>query len=183
MEVKPLEIPDIKIIRPTRLKDSRGFFSEIYNKRAFREAGIDSEFVQDNHSLSARGVVRGLHFQIEPFAQSKLVRVVKGAIFDVAVDLRRNSPTFGRHVAAVISERDWNQILVPVGFAHGFCAIEPDTEVVYKVTNYYSPTHDKGLYWADPALGIVWPIAEAEAVVSEKDKCLPRFSGAERFFE
>lgn len=149
-----------------------------------RDAGLDLAFVQDNHSLSADvGTVRGLHFQLPPFAQDKLVRVVRGAIFDVAVDIRRGSPTFGRHVSAIVSAKEWNQILVPIGFAHGFCTIEPDTEVVYKVTNYYSPQHDRGLRWNDPALGIEWPDVAANAVLSERDARQPMWSELTEFFD
>ena len=183
MEVLQLTIPSIRIIKPRKLGDHRGFFSETYNKHALAQAGIALEFVQDNHSLSvSRGVVRGLHYQTPPFAQDKLVRVVRGAILDVAVDLRRSSPTFGKHVSAVISAEEWNQILVPVGFAHGFCTLAPDTEVIYKVTNYYSPAHDKGVRWNDPALGINWPVHEGDAIVSDKDKVQPLFSELEFFF-
>lgn len=183
MEVIRLTIPDIKVIRPKKFGDHRGFFSETYNKQAFAQASIALDFVQDNHSLSvSRGVIRGLHFQVPPFAQDKLVRVVRGAIFDVAVDLRRGSPTFGQHVSAVISAEEWNQILVPVGFAHGFCTLEQNTEVIYKVTSYYSPTHDKGVRWNDPALGIDWPVRENAAIVSDKDKVQPLLSELEHAF-
>lgn len=184
MEVRSLDIAAVKLLRPKKFGDHRGFFSETYNKRALAEAGLDLDFVQDNHSLSvARGVIRGLHFQTPPFAQDKLVRVVRGAIFDVAVDLRRSSATFGKHVSAVVSAEEWNQILVPIGFAHGFCTLEPNTEVIYKVTNYYSATHDKGVYWNDPELGIAWPIHENEAVVSDKDRTQPRLSKLEFVFD
>ncbi|MFD1628163.1 dTDP-4-dehydrorhamnose 3,5-epimerase [Azospirillum griseum] len=170
MDIVSLDIPDVKIIRPKKFGDHRGFFSETYNKKAFAAAGIDLDFVQDNQSLSAEvGTVRGLHFQLPPFAQDKLLRVVRGAILDVAVDIRRNSPTYGQHVTAVISAAEWNQILVPIGFAHGFCTLEPDTEVIYKVTNYYSPEHDRGLLWNDPALGIDWPVSGDKARLSDKD--------------
>ena len=183
MEVIRLTIPDIKVIRPKKFGDHRGFFSETYNKQALAQASIALDFVQDNHSLSvSRGVIRGLHFQVPPFAQDKLVRVVRGAIFDVAVDLRRCSPTFGQHVSAVISAEEWNQILVPVGFAHGFCTLEQNTEVIYKVTSYYSPTHDKGVRWNDPALGIDWPVRENAAIVSDKDKVQPLLSELEHAF-
>lgn len=183
MEVIRLTIPDIKVIRPKKFGDHRGFFSETYNKQALAQASIALDFVQDNHSLSvSRGVIRGLHFQVPPFAQDKLVRVVRGAIFDVAVDLRRGSPTFGQHVSAVISAEEWNQILVPVGFAHGFCTLEQNTEVIYKVTSYYSPTHDKGVRWNDPALGIDWPVRENAAIVSDKDKVQPLLSELEHAF-
>lgn len=170
MDVVSLDIPDVKIIRPKKFGDHRGFFSETYTKKTFEAAGLQHDFVQDNHSLSAEvGTVRGLHFQLPPFAQDKLVRVVRGAILDVAVDIRKGSPTFGRHVSAVISAAEWNQILVPVGFAHGFCTLEPDTEVIYKVTNYYSPEHDRGLLWNDPDLGIAWPVSADKARLSDKD--------------
>ncbi|AWU97978.1 dTDP-4-dehydrorhamnose 3,5-epimerase [Azospirillum ramasamyi] len=177
MDVVSLDIPDVKIIRPKKFGDHRGFFSETYTKKTFEAAGLHYDFVQDNHSLSAEvGTVRGLHFQLPPFAQDKLVRVVRGAILDVAVDIRKDSPTFGRHVSAVISAADWNQILVPIGFAHGFCTLEPDTEVIYKVTNYYSAEHDRGLLWNDPALGIDWPVAADKARLSDKDHKHPTFA-------
>jgi dTDP-4-dehydrorhamnose 3,5-epimerase len=175
MNVTPLSIPDVLILEPERFSDRRGFFSETYNRRVLAKHGIELDFVQDSHSLSGpKGTVRGLHFQAPPFAQDKLIRVVRGSIHDVAVDLRVGSPTYGRHVAAVISARAWNQILVPIGFAHGFCTLEPDTEIVYKVTNYYSPEHDRGVLWSDPDLGIEWPVLEETAVLSSRDRDLPR---------
>jgi dTDP-4-dehydrorhamnose 3,5-epimerase len=177
MQVEELAISGVKILRPKKHGDSRGFFSEVYNRQALEEAGIDIDFVQDNHSLSTeRGVVRGLHYQTPPFAQDKLVRVIRGSIIDVAVDLRRTSPTYGRHVTAVLSADEWNQILVPIGFAHGFMTLEPNTEVIYKVSNYYAPGHDKGIAWDDPDLGISWPIEERDAVLSDKDRRQPQFS-------
>lgn len=177
MDVVSLDIPDVKIIRPKKFGDNRGFFSETYNKKTFEAAGLHYDFVQDNQSLSAEvGTVRGLHFQLPPFAQDKLVRVVRGAILDVAVDIRKGSPTFGRHVSAVISAADWNQILVPIGFAHGFCTLEPDTEVIYKVTNYYSAEHDRGLLWNDPELGIDWRVLADKARLSDKDHKHPTFA-------
>lgn len=177
MKVVETAIPEVKLIVPVKHGDHRGFFSETYNKKVAADAGIHLNFVQDNHFLSTgAGTIRGLHFQTAPCAQDKLVRVVRGAIFDVAVDVRKNSPTFGRHVTAVISAHEWNQIFVPIGFAHGLCTLEPDTEVIYKVTNYYAPDHDRGVLWNDPDLGIDWPINENEAIVSEKDKKLPRFA-------
>ncbi len=177
MKVVETAIPEVKLIIPVKHGDHRGFFSETYNKKAAADAGIHLDFVQDNHSLSTdAGTIRGLHFQTAPYAQDKLVRVVRGAIFDVSVDMRKNSATFGRHVTAVISAHEWNQILVPIGFAHGFCTLEPDTEVIYKVTNYYAPDHDRGVLWNDPDLGINWPINENEAIVSEKDKQLSLFA-------
>ncbi len=178
------EIPDVKVLTPERFGDDRGFFSETYSHRTLAEAGLDLDFVQDNDSLSAEpGTVRGLHFQIPPFAQHKLVRVVRGAILDVAVDLRRGSTTRGQHVAVRISAEDWNQVLVPVGFAHGFCTLEPNTHVVYKVTSPYSPEHDKGLLWNDPALGIQWPVSAGEAVLSERDTKWPRLAELADYFD
>ena len=177
MRVEALNIPAVKILAPGKHGDDRGFFSETYNKKALAAAGVRLEFVQDNHSFSAaKGTVRGLHFQTPPFAQDKLVRVVRGAVFDVAVDLRRDSPTYGRHVSATLSATAWNQILVPIGFAHGLMTLEPDTEVIYKVSDYYAPEHDHGLLWNDPALGIEWPLAEHEAILSDKDRAQPRFA-------
>jgi len=177
MDVVSLDIPDVKIIRPKKFGDHRGFFSETYSRKAFEAAGLLYDFVQDNQSLSAEvGTVRGLHFQLPPFAQDKLVRVVKGAILDVAVDIRKGSPTYGRHVSAVVSAEEWNQILVPIGFAHGFCTLEPNTEVIYKVTNFYSAEHDRGLLWNDPDLGIDWPVAADQALLSDKDRKQPRFA-------
>ncbi len=184
VEVLATEIADLKMIVPRIHRDHRGFFSETYSKAGLSVLGVNLEFVQDNHSLSVeRGVVRGLHFQIPPFAQDKLVRVIRGSIFDVAVDLRRSSRTYGKHVARVISAAEWNQFLVPVGFAHGFCTLEANTEVIYKVTNYYAPEHDQGLLWNDPDLGIAWPITEGEAILSEKDGKQPRFRELQTYFE
>ena len=177
MNADDFHIADVKVLTPKKHGDHRGFFSEVYNRKALAEAGIEIEFVQDNHSLSAeKGTVRGLHFQAPPFAQDKLVRVVRGSVFDVAVDLRNGSATYGEHVSVVLSAEAWNQLLVPIGFAHGFMTLEADTEVVYKVSDYYAPDHDHGLLWNDPALGIRWPIAEEEAVLSDKDRVQPRLS-------
>lgn len=180
LDVTPLAIPEVKVLTPRRFADDRGFFSETFNARTMEAAGLPTAFVQDNHSLSRPvGTVRGLHFQLAPFAQDKLVRVVRGAILDVAVDLRLGSPTYGQHVSAVIDAEAWNQILVPVGFAHGFCTLTPDTEVVYKVTAPYSPEHDRGLLWNDPALGIDWPVAPDQALLSDKDRRLPTLAELE----
>ena len=184
MQVQELAIPDVKVLTPTRFGDQRGFFSEVYSRRTLVEAGFDTAFVQDNHSWSAqRGTVRGLHFQTPPHTQDKLVRAVRGSVFDVAVDLRRNSPTYGRHVSVVLSAAAWNQVLVPVGFAHGFMTLEPDTEVIYKVSDYYAPKYDEGLRWNDPVLGIRWPIPEKEALLSDKDRRQPEFTGFVTPFE
>jgi dTDP-4-dehydrorhamnose 3,5-epimerase len=163
-------IPDVKVLIPRQIKDARGFFSETYSRVALRELGIDVEFVQDNHSLSVeKGVVRGLHYQLPPMAQHKLVRVVRGAILDVAVDIRRSSPTFGQHVAVELSADNWKQIFVPAGFAHGFATLEPNTEVVYKVSNVYSAAQERGILWNDPDLGIDWGFDATSAVLSERD--------------
>ena len=184
MEIEQLAIPEVRLIKPPKFADSRGFFSETYNKQRFAEAGIDVDFVQDNHSLSAyKGTLRGLHFQSPPFTQCKLVRVLKGAIFDIALDIREGSPTYGRHVSVIISAEAWNQILIPVGFAHGFCTLEADTEVLYKVDNLYSPDHDLGLNWNDPELGIEWPVSAAEAVLSEKDRHHPNLRDLSTIFD
>ena len=177
MEVTPTEIPDVKLIIPKRHGDHRGFFSEVYSAAAFRAQGIDVDFVQDNHSLSAeRGVVRGLHYQLPPAAQAKLIRVTRGAILDIAVDIRHGSPTFGRHVRAVLSVENWTQIYVPVGFAHGFVTLEPNTEVLYKVSTPYAPQQERGVLWNDPALGIDWGLDPAAAILSGKDLKLPRLA-------
>ena len=177
MLVEKLRISAVKVLIPNMYGDRRGFFSEVYSRRTLAESGVETDFVQDNHSFSAeKGTVRGLHFQTPPFAQDKLVRVVRGTVFDVAVDLRWNSRTYGRHVSVVLSAEAWNQLLIPVGFAHGFMTLVPDTEVIYKVSEYYVSEHDKGLLWNDPALGIQWPVPEDEAVVSDKDRGQPRFA-------
>ena len=146
MRILETDIADIKLLKPVRHVDTRGFFSEVFKENVLREYGIEIHFVQDNHAFSARvGVVRGLHFQIPPFAQAKLLRVTAGSIFDVAVDIRWGSPSFGCHFAGALSAADWNQIFIPEGFAHGYCTLKPDTEVIYKVNAYYCPEHDRGL--------------------------------------
>ena len=177
MELLATEIDDVKILIPKRFGDARGFFSETYNRRTFSDRGIEVEFVQDNHSLSAeKGVIRGLHYQIPPHAQAKLVRVVRGAVLDVAVDIRRRSETFGQHVKVVLSEENWRQVFVPPGFAHAFITLEPDTEVIYKVSHYYAPDHERGLLWSDPELAIDWGIDPSEAILSERDRQHPRLA-------
>ncbi|WP_024586607.1 dTDP-4-dehydrorhamnose 3,5-epimerase [Aliihoeflea sp. 2WW] len=182
LEVRPLAIPEVLEIVPRKFGDARGFFSETYNSRHLQEAGIDLVFVQDNHSYSAaRGVLRGLHYQLPPHAQDKLVRVVRGAIFDVAVDIRAASPTFGRWVGLEVSAARWNQILIPRGFAHGFVTLEPDTEVVYKVTDLYVPACDRSIRFDDPQIGIAWPVDAADLQLSAKDEAAPSFKAAELF--
>lgn len=183
MQVEETAIPAVKIVTPKKHGDGRGFFSEVYNKSAWENAGLRFEFVQDNHSFSAAvGTLRGLHFQTPPFAQDKLLRVARGRILDVAVDIRRSSPTFGRHVAVELSAANWRQLLVPIGFAHGFVTLEPDAEVLYKTTAGYSPANDRGVAWDDPDLGIPWPLSPAGAVLSDKDKRWPRLKDAEELF-
>lgn len=174
LEVHPLLIPDVKLIRTPRISDARGYFCETFQRADFAAQRLDIDFLQDNQSHSYRpGTVRGLHFQRPPFAQTKLVRVLRGSIFDVAVDLRRSSPSFGKHIAARLSSEGGEQLFIPAGFAHGFCTLEPDTVVFYKVDQVYSAAHDGGVNWADPALGIEWPVAAADAILSEKDRGLP----------
>jgi dTDP-4-dehydrorhamnose 3,5-epimerase len=183
LHVVPLAIPDVKLITPVKHGDARGFFSETYNKRLLALSGIALDFVQDNHSLSqGRGTVRGLHYQAPPFEQHKLIRVVRGRILDIAVDIRRGSPTFGRWVSAELSTDNWTQILIPVGFAHGVCTLEPDTEIMYKVTNFYSPEHDLGIRWSDPDLNISWPFPSDQLILSDKDKRQPLLKEAKIVF-
>lgn len=166
---------DVVLVEPVRHGDERGYFSETYSRSAFAGFGLDVTFVQDNESLSREaGVVRGLHFQSPPFAQAKLVRAVRGSILDVAVDIRKGSPTFGQWVSATLTAERGEQLLVPHGFAHGFCTLEPDTLVAYKVDAPYSREHDAGIAWDDPDLGIDWPLAAGAAILSDKDRAAPR---------
>ena len=175
MQTQALAIPEVKLLTPRKFADDRGFFSETWSRKTLVAHGIDAHFVQDNHSLSrSKGVLRGLHFQTPPFAQDKLVRVLRGAIFDVAIDIRQGSPTFGKHVSAVLSADNWMQIWVPKGFAHGFVTLEADTEVAYKVTADYAPECDRGIAWNDPDLAIEWPIPVETALLTPKDRQHPR---------
>lgn len=175
MIVETLEIEGPLVLTPKRHGDDRGFFSEVYSKPRLAEAGITADFVQDNHSFSAqRGVIRGLHFQTPPHAQGKLVRVTRGAVLDVIVDIRHGSPTFGRHVSVELSAENWKQFWVPAGFAHAFCTLTENVEFLYKVTDVYAPDCDRGLAFDDPDLGIEWPIDPAEAILSDKDRRHPR---------
>ncbi len=179
----PQSIPDVVLIEPKRFGDDRGYFVETYHQSRFDAAGVKGPFVQDNHSLSrAAGVVRGLHFQTLPKPQGKLVRCTRGAILDVAVDMRAGSPTFGKHVAAELSAENGRQLWVPVGFAHGFSTLVPDTEVQYKVTGFYAPECDSGIAFDDPALGIDWRLPPSGAILSDKDRKLPRLADAPVFF-
>jgi dTDP-4-dehydrorhamnose 3,5-epimerase len=178
------DIPGPLLISVRRFGDDRGFFLETYSARDFAAVGIAEAFVQDNHSLSAQpGTVRGMHFQAPPRAQAKLVRVLRGAILDVAVDLRRSSPHFGRHVAAELSARDARQIYVPVGFAHGFCTLEPDTEVAYKVSDVYAPECDRAIAWDDPDLRLPWPFDAERVRLSDKDRRAPRLRDLPSLFD
>lgn len=174
MQINELEIPGVMLITPKRFHDARGFFTELYNAKALADAGIDDVFVQDNFSRSSKsGTIRGLHFQVPPYSQTKLVRVSRGRVLDVAVDLRPSSPTYGQHVFVEISAENGHQIYIPNGFAHGFCTLEPDTEVVYKVSSHYAPGAEAGVLWSDPELGIDWPVSAQDAILSEKDAKLP----------
>lgn len=184
MKFERLAIPEVVLITPAIYRDDRGFFSEVWNARAMADAGYSFDFVQDNHAYSQPvGTVRGLHFQLPPKAQDKLVRCTRGAILDCAVDIRRSSPTFGKYVSAVLSAQNWCQLLVPKGFAHGYITLQPETEVLYKVTEYYSPAHDKGIAWNDPAIGINWGEAASQAILSGKDMAQPTLGQAQQLFD
>ncbi|MBP7452942.1 MAG: dTDP-4-dehydrorhamnose 3,5-epimerase [Ottowia sp.] len=178
MKITPQAIPDVLLIEPKVFGDARGFFFESFNQQAFAAAtGVDLPFVQDNHSRSGRGVLRGLHYQVAPKAQGKLVRVTSGAVFDVAVDIRRDSPTFGRWAGAVLSEENQQQLWIPPGLAHGFVVLTDTADFLYKTTDYYSPAHERAIRWDDPAIGIDWPLAAhgiAQPVLSDKDKTSAR---------
>jgi len=167
-EFKKMQIPDVILIKPKVFEDERGFFMETYKKEDFEKAGIKGNFIQDNHSKSKYGVLRGLHFQKEPYAQAKIVRCIRGIIYDVAVDIRENSPYFGKYVGVILSEFNKYQLYIPKGFAHGFVVLSDEAEVTYKVDNVYAPDYESGLIWDDPSINIEWPIDEP--VISEKDK-------------
>ncbi len=177
---KSLDIPDVILIEPVIFNDHRGFFMETYKRSEFYKNGISFEFVQDNHSKSSRGILRGLHYQLNPKAQGKLVRCIRGRIWDVAVDIRRGSPWFGEWVGIELSEENKRMLWVPPGFAHGFLSLEDGTEVLYKVTSEFSPDLERGIAWNDPSLGINWPVKNP--VLSEKDSKLPNLSEAENNF-
>lgn len=183
LTITPTAIPAVMVIVPKSFDDHRGSFCETYNRARFFDRGIALEFVQDNQSWSAaKGTLRGLHFQSPPKAQDKLVRVLRGRILDVAVDLRLSSPTYGRWVAEELSAENGRQLLIPVGFAHGFCTLEPDTHVLYKVTDYYSPEVDFGIAWNDPDVGIDWPFSRNEIILSDKDASLPSLKALPNYF-
>ena len=179
MNIIPTSIPDVLIVEPDRFGDNRGWFCETYNAERYRKAGIDADFVQDNESFSSKGVIRGLHWQSAPYTQAKLVHVVRGAVWDVAVDIRRGSPTFGRHVAEVLSAENRRQLYIPRGFAHGFIVLEDDTHFAYKCDNLYHPESERGMRFDDPALGIKWPALDRELVLSPKDLKHPLFADIE----
>jgi len=184
LTVDQFKIPGVLLIRTKRFADKRGYFSETYNAKVFGEAGISCVFVQDNQSLSEQpGTIRGLHFQKPADMQAKLVRVLRGAIYDVAVDLRRKSSTYGSWCSAHLTSEGGEQLFVPRGFAHGFCTLEPNTEVAYKVDGFYSPACDAGLHWDDPNLAIAWPVPKDKILVSEKDQKLPFFAQFETPFD
>ncbi|MFD1040628.1 dTDP-4-dehydrorhamnose 3,5-epimerase [Virgibacillus byunsanensis] len=182
MKVIDTKLNGVKVIEPRVFKDNRGFFMESFNLKKFTELGVDYDFVQDNHSLSLdKDVIRGLHYQLNPKAQTKLVRVITGAIYDVAVDIRKGSPTYGQWIGVTLSEENHRMLVVPKGFAHGFCTLTENTHVQYKVDEYYSVENDKGMLWNDPALAIDWPTSNP--ILSEKDSKQPLFSDAEVNFQ
>ena len=182
MKATPTALPEVLLFEPKVFGDARGFFLESWNARTFRElTGLDVDFVQDNHSRSVRGVLRGLHYQLPPHAQGKLVRCAEGAVFDVAVDLRRSSPSFGRWVAAELSDENKRQLWIPPGFAHGFLALSQYARLLYKTTDYYAPQCDRSLRYDDPTLAIAWPDLGIEPIVSDKDRAAPLLAEAEGF--
>ena len=176
MEVHPTALPDVKLICPNIFRDDRGYFCEIYNTEAYRAAGITANFVQDNESLSMRGVIRGLHWQEGLYAQAKLVRVIRGAVWDVAVDIRKDSPTFGQSVATLLTADNGHQFFIPRGFAHGFAVLEDNTLFAYKCDNYYAPQAERGLRYDDPQLNIAWPDMKTPPILSRKDQLNPLLS-------
>lgn len=183
LRVEALELPDVRLITPQRFSDARGYFCETYNRRAFADAGIETVFIQDNEALSGpAGVLRGLHFQVAPNPQAKLVRVIKGAIFDVAVDVREGSPTFGRWCGRILSAEAGTQLFIPAGFAHGYVTLVDDALVAYKVDHFYDKAAERGIRWDDPEIGIDWPIDRARITLSGKDEDLPYLRDADRPF-
>jgi dTDP-4-dehydrorhamnose 3,5-epimerase len=182
MKITSLKLQGACLLEPVVHGDNRGYFMESYNEAFLQNRGVKYDFVQDNQSLSAdAGVLRGLHYQLNPKAQTKLIRVLTGAIYDVIVDIRRSSPTFGQWVGVTLSEHNKRQLLIPKGFAHGFCTLVPNTQVLYKVDKYYSPEHDRGILWNDPALTIDWPVSEP--LLSDKDRHHPTLAEAEMNFD
>ena len=183
MVIRNFEIPDVKLLVPKRFTDVRGYFSETWSDQIFRQKVSDVAFVQDNQSVTAtKGTLRGMHFQKPPFAQGKLVRVVRGSILDIAVDIRQGSPTYGQHIATRLDQTEGAQLWVPPGFLHGFCTLEDQTEVFYKVTAYYNAEHDAGVLWSDPDLRIDWPFQPNSILLSDKDRTHPRLAEIPSFF-
>ncbi len=183
MKIEPLDIPEVLLITPPKFGDARGFFSETWSHAKLAAQGFHQTFVQDNQSLSTQaGTIRGLHCQTAPSIQGKLVRVIRGAIWDVAVDIRHGSPTFGQYAAATLSAENWQQLWIPGGFLHGFCTIEPNTEVIYKVTADYDKGAERAVIWNDPDLALPWPVAPEAALLSDKDKILPRLAECDSWF-
>jgi len=183
MRIEPQAIPDVLLITPPKFGDNRGFFSETWSAPKLAAQGFTEHFVQDNHSLSAQpGTIRGLHCQVAPSIQGKLVRVIRGAIWDVAVDIRHGSPTYGQYVAAELSAENWRQLWIPGGFLHGFCTLTENTEVIYKVTSDYDRAAERGVIWNDPALALPWPVPPGQEILSDKDKTLPRLADCDRWF-
>jgi len=178
MDFKPQAIPDVIVIEPKVFEDERGFFYESYREALFRENGVKEHFVQDNHTRSSKGVLRGLHYQIEPMEQAKLIRVICGKIFDVVVDIRKGSKTFGQSVSVTLDADKKQMIYIPAGFAHGYCTLEDGCEVLYKVSNFYSPEHERGILWSDPSLKIEWPKLSGGTILSKKDKKYPTLQEA-----
>lgn len=179
MQVNDLGLGGVVEIIPKKFGDGRGFFSEVYSRQRFHDAGITQDWMQDNQSYSAeKGVLRGLHFQVAPAAQDKLIRVLKGSIFDVAVDIRNGSPSYGKWVSCILSAEKFNQLLIPKGFAHGFVTLEAGVEVLYKVSAPYSPSCDRGIRWDDPAIGIDWPLGGVAPILSDKDRHAPLLADA-----
>jgi len=183
MQIEKLNIPEVLLITPPKFADSRGFFSETWSTVKLAAQGFAEHFVQDNHSLSTQaGTIRGLHCQIAPNIQGKLVRVVAGAIWDVAVDIRHGSPTFGQFAAATLSAENWQQLWIPGGFLHGFCTLEPNTQVIYKVTGDYDKAAERAVIWNDPDLALPWPVSPDAVLLSDKDKILPRLAECDQWF-
>jgi dTDP-4-dehydrorhamnose 3,5-epimerase len=182
MKIIATSIPGLLVIEPQVFEDARGYFFESYNEKTFRSAGITCYFVQDNQSKSNKGVLRGLHYQLEPFSQAKLVRVISGSVFDVAVDIRKGSPTFGQWFGTVLSAENKKQMFIPRGFAHGFLVLEDNTEFFYKCDNFYSREHDRAIKFDDPAIGIEWNISPTDLILSDKDKNAPLLKDAEYNF-
>lgn len=184
MKLVPTALAPVVEIRPVRHGDARGWFSEIFTTDVASAAGIDAAFVQDNESFSAAaGTLRGIHYQIAPFAQDKIVRVIRGAVIDVAVDLRRHSATFGQHVAVTLTADEGNQLVVPAGFGHGFVTVEPDTQVAYKVTAPYAPSSERSIRWDDPTLAVDWKLGDSAPIVSARDAAAPRLDDQPDLFD